>query len=339
VLRGAHPYPDEEGEASARRLLAEASRLGAEDLLIVLLSGGGSALLAAPAEGLTLQHVHATTRALLRSGATIEAVNTVRRQLLAAAGGGLAAAAAPATIETLVLSDVLGDPLPAIASGPTVPSPTTARDAVEVLARHGVRDSLPRAVLEVLERRSTSTSGRPAWSERSRLRILANNRTAVDAAAWELEGRGFQTIIHSGHVEGEASARGRQLAALARALRPRRSTAFVLGGETTVTVTGAGRGGRNHELTLAAAIELAGTASCVLLSAGTDGMDGLADAAGAVVDPGTAERLVRAGIDPQAALAENDSGTALGAVDATIVTGPTGTNVCDLMALLVAGRG
>jgi glycerate 2-kinase len=336
VLRGAHPYPDSHGEASTRKLLQLVAGLAEDDLLVVLLSGGGSALMAAPEAGLTLDDVRATTQALLEAGAPIEAVNTVRRQLLAAAGGGLARTAAPAQVVTLVLSDVLGDPLPAIASGPTVPSPTTADDALVVLDRFGIRDGVPAPVVAFL----TGLSGFAedlAWAGRNRIQVLANNSTAVEAAAATLSDRGYGTVIHSGFLEGEAGARGRQLGGLARAMAPAGSAAFLVGGETTVTVRGTGRGGRNHEIALAAAIELADGAGRVVLSAGTDGVDGLAEAAGAVVDPSTVARLHDAGIDLSTALADNDSGTALAAVGDAILTGPTGTNVCDVTMVLAAG--
>ncbi len=335
VRRGAHPYPDAAGEEAARELLELARGLGAGDLLVVLLSGGASALLAAPEAGLALEEVVAATRALLEAGAPIGAVNTVRRELLAAGGGGLAAAAHPARVETLVLSDVLGDPLPDIASGPTVPSPTGPAEALVVLERFGVRERVPPAVVRHLERRAAAPpAGPPRWAARSRARVLANNRTAMEAAAAEARRRGYAVWRARRPLVGEAAPRGRQLAALLLAAEPPGPFAGVLGGETTVTVRGGGRGGRNQELALAAALELEGGPPRVLLAAGTDGVDGLTDAAGAVVDPGTAGRVRAAGIDPRAALAANDSGTALAAAGDALVTGPTGTNVCDLALLL-----
>jgi hydroxypyruvate reductase len=335
VLRGAHPSPDEQGEASCRRLLELAESLGEDDLLLVLLSGGASALLAAPRPGLTLDDIRATTTALLSSGATIHQLNAVRRQLLAAAGGGLGRAAAPARVVTLVLSDVLGDLIPDIGSGPTVPSPTTAADALGVLGGLGVVADLPRTVVDVLRAR-VETAGDDAWAERSRIHVLANNRTAVDAAAASLTGYGYRTIAHPGDLTGEARDRGALLARFAESFSSRRPTAFVAGGETTVTVRGSGSGGRNHELALAAALELSGRRQVVILAAGTDGIDGLADAAGAVVDPGTVARARVAGVDLTAALAGNDSGPALAATGDAIRTGPTGTNVCDLVLVLTA---
>jgi len=333
VLRGAHPSPDEQGEASCRRMLALATTLGEEDLLLVLLSGGASALLAAPRPGLSLEDIRATTTALLSSGATIHQLNAVRRQLLEAAGGGLGRAAAPAQVVTLVLSDVLGDLIPDIASGPTVPSPTTAADALGVLGGLGVVGDLPRSVVDVL-RASVETTDDVSWAERCRIYLLANNRTAVDAAAAALAVRGYDAIVHPGFLEGEARERGALLARFAEAFSSSRPAAFVAGGETTVTVRGAGSGGRNHELALAAALELSGRQPVVILAAGTDGIDGSTDAAGAVVDPGTVARARAAGVDLAASLAGNDSGPALAATGDAIHTGPTGTNVCDLVLLL-----
>jgi glycerate-2-kinase len=335
VLRGAHPSPDEQGEASCRRLLELAESLGAHDLLVVLLSGGASALLAAPRPGLTLEDVRATTTTLLKAGATIHQLNAVRRQLLSAAGGGLGRAAAPAPVVTLVLSDVLGDLIPDIGSGPTVPSPTTAADALGVLGGLGVAAELPQNVVDVL-RAKVEAEDDVSWAERSRVHFLANNRTAVEAAAAFLSDRGYRTVAHPGELTGEARARGALFAHLAEAFSSRRPTAFVAGGETTVTVRGSGTGGRNHELALSAALELSGRRQVVILAAGTDGIDGLTDAAGAVIDPGTVARARAAGVDLAAALADNNSGPALAAAGDAIRTGPTGTNVCDLVLVLTA---
>jgi glycerate-2-kinase len=338
VLRGAHPYPDADGEASTRHLLELANSLGENDLFMLLLSGGGSALLAAPEDGLTLEDVRATTQVLLTAGANINQVNAVRRQLLAATGGGLARVASPAQVVTLVLSDVLGDPLPDIASGPTVPSQTSVADALGVLGGLGIIGDVPAAVVDFLHDR-VEVPVDDSWAARSRIQILANNRTAVDAAADLLEDRGYQTLVHPGFLEGEASERGSQLAIMSMAFWAHRQVAFVVGGETTVTVRGDGTGGRNHELALAAAVAAADTRGWVVLAAGTDGVDGMAEAAGAVVDPTTIAKLRAANFDADNVLADNDSGTALSAIGDAVVTGPTGTNVCDVTIVLTAGRG
>lgn len=336
ILRGAHPYPDAEGEASTRRLLELAASLGADDLLVVLLSGGGSSLMAAPALGLELADVRATTEALLKAGAAITEVNTVRRQLLAAAGGGLGRAAAPSAVRTLVLSDVLGDPLADIASGPTVPSTSTPAEALAVLDRFAIRDAVPEAVAHFLDRAAGQEGYDDTWAAASSTRVIGNNRTAVEAAAAALEERGWAVVIAPQHLVGEAAYRGRELAGEARARKPRGPESVVHGGETTVTVRGEGRGGRNQELALAAAIELEGADATALLAAGTDGVDGRSDNAGAIIDQTTMARLRAAGIDARAALRNNDSGTALEATGDVFRTGPTGTNVCDLTLMLTA---
>jgi len=337
VRHGGHPYPDADGEASTRRMLELADDLGADDLMVMLVSGGGSSLMAAPEEGLTLDDVRATTEALLRAGAPIGAVNTVRRPLLAAAGGGLARRCHPAPVVTLVLSDVLGDPLPAIASGPTVRSPTAAGDALRVLDRFGIRTTAPPAVSSLLEA-AAATIDDGAWTATATTRVIGNNRTAVEAAAAELAGRGYATVVHPGRLEGEARQRGRQLGGLCAAIRSVPPVAFLVGGETTVTVRGTGRGGRNQELALAAAAELERSPAGLLLSGGTDGVDGVSANAGAMIDSTSSHRLRTAGFDALDVLARNDSATALEAVGDAIVTGPTGTNVCDITIVLSAGH-
>jgi glycerate-2-kinase len=336
ILRGAHPYPDGDGEASTRCLLEVAAGLGNDDVLVVLLSGGGSALMAAAEEGLELDDVHATTKSLLKAGAAINDVNTVRRQLLAAAGGGLARAAHPAPVHTLILSDVLGDPLADIASGPTVPSSTSSNDALAVLDRFGLREAVPGVVTAYLRAAAGRVVDDSAWAAIASIHVIGNNRTAVDAAAAELAARSYDVEVAAGHLEGEARERGREIGIAANTRESRPPTGVVLGGETTVTVRGGGRGGRNQELALAAAIEVDGANNVVVLAGGTDGIDGLSDNAGAIVDSTTTERLRRAGIDPGESLADNDSSTALETVSDNIRTGPTGTNVCDVTLVLTA---
>ncbi len=336
ILRGAHPYPDVDGQASTRRLLEIAAGLGRDDLLIVLLSGGGSALMASPEEGLELDDVHATTKALLKAGAAINDVNTVRRQLLAAAGGGLARTAQPAPVHTLILSDVLGDSLTDIASGPTVPSSTNAGDALAVLDRFGLRETVPDAIIEYLNAAAERVIDDSAWAAIASSHVMGNNRTAVDAAAAELAARDYDVEVVAHYLEGEASMRGCELGIVGRTRESRAPTGVVVGGETTVTVRGGGRGGRNQELALAAAIEIDGANNVIVLAGGTDGIDGLSESAGAIVDSTTYERLRRAGIDPAVSLADNDSAAALDAVGDSIRTGPTGTNVCDVTLVLTA---
>ncbi len=336
LLYGAHPYPDSVGEASTHTLLDVARSLGEDDVLVVLLSGGGSALLAAPVDGLTLADIRSTTELLLTAGAPISEVNTVRRQLLAAAGGGLMRAAFPATVRALIVSDVLGDAPADIASGPTVVSPTTAADALEVLDRFGLRGAFPDAVVAHL----IATGGNPpddgTWGAASTTRVIANHRTAVEAAAIELRSRSYLVEVAAEPLVGEAAECGREIAAAARTMESTAPAAVVMGGETTVTVRGSGSGGRNQELALAAAIGINDAAAVVVLAAGTDGIDGASENAGAVVDATTCRRLQEMGLDPEALLTTNDSGTALEAVGDAIRTGPTGTNVCDLTLVLTA---
>lgn len=336
IYTGAHPYPDEAGESSTRRLLEVADGLGRDDCLVVLLSGGGSALMAAAEDGLSLDDVHQTTSALLTGGADITEVNTVRRQLLVAAGGGLARRAHPASVQTLVLSDVLGDPLPDIASGPTVRSPSTADHALRVIDCFSLRERVPKTVISFLEDAADDPVDDGTWIGNASTRVIGNNRTAVEAAAASLAETGWKVVVEAENLVGEASERGVELAAKALQMESCSPCAAVYGGETTVTVRGSGRGGRNQELALAAALEMMSTGNTVLLSGGTDGIDGLSDNAGAVVDTTTAARLEESGIDPRAALSDNDSGTALETIGDAIRTGPTGTNVCDVTLVLTA---
>jgi hydroxypyruvate reductase len=314
-------------------LLEVARSIGGHDLLVVLLSGGGSALLAAPEQALRLEDIQGTTGLLLKAGAPIGDINTVRRQLLAAAGGGLGRAAYPAPVTTLILSDVIGNPVHDIASGPTVPSPSTPDDALSVLERHSIRDSAPRAVVEHLNLARNLTTD-DSWTAANRVEIIGDNRTAVEGAAVWLAEHGYAVEVVAASVVGEASVRGREIAAAAE--ESGTPSAVVFGGETTVTVRGSGRGGRNQEVALAAAIEIEGHEGLVLLAGGTDGVDGGSENAGAVVDGSTAIKLRRSGIDPQTILDNNDSGTALEAVGDAFRTGPTGTNVCDLTLVLSA---
>ncbi len=302
ILRGAHPHPDSEGEHSTRRLLDVAGSLAGDDLLVVLLSGGGSALLAAPIDGLSLADIRSTTEVLLRAGAPITDLNKVRRHILAAAGGGLARAASPATVRTLIVSDVLGDSLHDIASGPTVVSSTTAADALAVLDCYALRRAVPEAVVTLLVAASGNPPDDGAWAAACATHVIANNHTAVEAAALELRSRAYQVEVATEPLVGEAADRGREIADRARAPESSASTAVVMGGETTVTVRGPGRGGRNQELALAAAIGIENAGNIVVLAAGTDGIDGSSKDAGAVVDATTCPRLRKMGLDPETLL-------------------------------------
>jgi glycerate-2-kinase len=338
VREAGHPVPDARSEAAARELLALAAGTGPGDVLLVLLSGGASALLACPLPGLSRADLAAATQALLGSGAAIDEVNTVRKHLVEVAGGRLALAAGARHIEVLAISDVPGDRPDVIGSGPCAPDPTTFADALAVLARRGLGAAFPaaaRAQLAAGARGERPESPKPGDAAFARVRttLLADNRVALAAAAAEARRRGLAALTLPGTLRGEAREAGRRLAALAVASRPRVPTVLLAGGETTVTLEasgGNGRGGRSQELALAAALALAGSAGITLLAAGTDGSDGPTDAAGACVDGGTTARAAARGLDAQAALGCHDSHSFFRAAGGLVQTGPTGTNVMDL---------
>lgn len=341
----AHPVPDERGIAGAARIAELARQAGADDLVLCLISGGASALLPLPAPPLTLEQKQVTTQLLLRSGAAIGEVNAVRKHLSAIKGGQLARLCAPATVISLMLSDVIGDDLAVIGSGPTAPDTSTFADALSVLDRHGLRDGVPSAVRERLEQGAagalpeTPKPGDPLFRRVQNL-VVGSSALAVEAAASEARALGYRPLILTTRLEGEAREVARALAAIAHEAaldgRPVRSPAcLIAGGETTVTVRGTGKGGRNQELALAAALDLAGAPRLVLLSGGTDGTDGPTDAAGAIVDGETVARAESAGLNARAALMANDSYPLLDATGDLLRTGPTGTNVMDVQVMLV----
>lgn len=337
VLPGDHPVPSAAGVESTRRVLDLAAAADEGTLVLAVITGGGSALLAAPAEGVGLDDLRATTDALLRSGASIHDMNAVRRHLSAVKGGGLARAAAPATVVTLAFSDVVGNHLAAIASGPTVPDGTTYADAIAVLDRYDL--AVPEAVRDHLDRGAagelpeTPGPDDPVFDRTSAF-VLADGFTAISAARDVVAGRGFEPLVLSSRVRGESREAGgfhvavvEECLATGNPVEP--PAALLSGGETTVTVTGDGAGGPNQEFALAAAIDLPdGT---VLASVDTDGIDGASDAAGALVDVDTVEDRREA----TAALDRNDAGGHLADRDALIRTGKTGTNVNDLHVLVV----
>jgi hydroxypyruvate reductase len=349
VLAG-HPVPDERGLAAASEVETLAEGLGEDDTLVLLLSGGASALLPAPVPSVTLQDKAAVTSLLLRAGATITELNTVRKHLSRLKGGGLARKATPARVVALVLSDVVGDDLSTIASGPTVPDPTTYADALRVLADRGVADRVPRAAREHLEagargeRAETTKPGDPLL-RRVRTRVIGGNRLSVEAAAREARRQGLRPVVLTTRLEGEAREVARVLVAILRECaengRPAAPPACLLaGGETTVTVRGDGRGGRNQELVVSAAAALADfPVEAIVASLATDGIDGASDAAGGVADRTSVARARALGLAPPAIfLAASDSHGFLAPLGDLIVTGPTGTNVMDLTVLLTAGR-
>jgi hydroxypyruvate reductase len=333
VLEAGHPLPDERSVTGARQLLDAVDGLSAGDLVLCLLSGGGSALLAALPPGVTLEEERVLTAALLRSGATIGEINCVRRQISLIRGGRLAAAAAPAQVVTLAISDVPGDDPSAIASGPTVPDHGTASDALAVLHRHAIAP--PPGIARWL--------GRPARDDptpgpfEADFRIIATARDALDAAAAVASDAGFTPFILGDAIEGEAREVARTHAEAARRLAERDGRCLLLsGGETSVTVRGPGRGGRNCEYLLALGLTLSDRTDVWALAADTDGVDGSEDNAGAVWTPHTLAVASERGFDAADHLARNDAYGFFAGVDQLVMTGPTHTNVNDFRAVLIA---
>ncbi|GAB4307799.1 MAG: glycerate kinase [Candidatus Bipolaricaulota bacterium] len=348
VVEASHPVPDSRGVEAARRIAGLVDGANQDDLVLVVISGGGSALLTLPATGLTLEHLQETHELLLRSGAPIQAVNSVRKHLDQLKGGQLARRAAPAQVVSLILSDVPGDPLHVIASGPTVPDPTTFLDAHRVLQDHRLWEKVPEAVRSHITRGvegeipETPKPGDPVFRTVHNMTV-GSGATAAEAALEAGERLGFKGAILTTELCGEAREVGQVIASLAREVvrcgRPvPRPGLLVLAGETTVTVRGSGKGGRNQEASLAAALGIAELDCVVLCFVGTDGRDGPTDAAGGMVDGGSVGRMIAAGIDPRAALLNNDAYTALRASRDLVVTGPTGTNVADLCVVAVGAR-
>jgi glycerate 2-kinase len=325
-----HPVPDQRGVDGARRIAAIARDSGPRDLLLCLISGGASALMPLPAERVTLAQKRGITRRLLACGAAIHEINTVRKHLSQIKGGHLARLAYPATVVTLILSDVIGDDLDVIGSGPTVPNRSTVADAAAIFRKYGLRP---------LALRETPNPGDPVFDRVQNL-IVGSNRQAIDAAARKARALGYRTIVLSTFVEGETRDIALMHAAIAKEIlssgRPARPPVCLLsGGETTVTVRGKGLGGRNQEFVLAAAIALEGFGSVTIFSAGTDGIDGPTDAAGAIADASTIPRARKLRMDARTFLDNNDSYRFFDRLGTLVKTGPTGTNVMDVRILLV----
>ncbi len=345
LLEAGHPVPDERGAAAARAIHALAGSAGAEDLVLVLVSGGGSALTPAPVPPITLGDKQAMTRLLLAAGATINQLNVIRKHASLLKGGQLARAASPARVEALLLSDVVGDPLDVIASGPTTPDVSTFAEALDILDHFNLRERAPRSIVHRLEQGArgelpeTPKPGDPLFAG-VRNSVIGNNALVVNAAAARARELGFTPHVLTRALEGEARDVAGRFVELARAIRagrgPVRAPACVIaGGETTVTIRGRGKGGRCQEFALTAALAMDGLDDVVTLAAGTDGSDGPTEAAGAVVDPESVARARVRGFDPEAGLAENDSNTVLGGAGDLVVTGPTNTNLLDLYMVLV----
>ena len=345
VVEAGHPLPDAMGQQAAERILEIAGQAEGHDLVICLISGGGSALLPAPVPGLGLRQKVALTDLLLRSGAAIQEINTVRKHLSRIKGGRLAEAAAPAQVAVLVLSDVPGNPLDAIASGPAAPDPTTFDQALEIIRRYGLETRIPPPALDHLRRGARGEvpeTPKPgdAVFRRVHTVVIGSNEHAARAAANAARRRGYRTLLLTTFLEGEAREAARVFAAVARSVQdagvPLRPPACILaGGETTVTVRGEGRGGRCQEFTLAAAQAIRGRRRTLVAAFGTDGTDGPTDAAGALADGTTVDRARRAGLDPAEALARNDAYPFFSALGDLIITGPTRTNVNDLYVALI----
>ncbi len=345
VNEASHPVPDEAGLRGAEEIIRLLRRTEEKDLVIFLISGGGSALLPAPAEGLTLKDKQHVTKLLLDCGATIHEMNTIRKHISRVKGGQLARLAQPATLISLIISDVVGDRFDSIASGPTVPDESTFKDCLRILEKYGLMARIPLAALRHLEKGSrgeieeTPKSGNPVFSRTQNL-IIASNSQAVEAAEEKARALGYNTLVLSTLVEGETREIARMHTAIAKEIlrsgRPvRRPACLISGGETTVTVRGSGLGGRNQEFSLAAAIEIDSLEDTVILSGGTDGTDGPTDAAGAISDGTTLRRGRALGLEAEACLRNNDSYNFFQPLGDLLVTGPTFTNVMDLHLVLV----
>jgi glycerate 2-kinase len=340
IVEAAHPVPDAAGYLAARRMMEQVSGLGPDDLVVALISGGGSALLPQPAAGMTLEDEQALSHILLASGAPIGVMNIIRNEVSAIKGGRLAALASPARVATLVVSDVPGDDPALVASGPTLPMRSTRAEARHLVTLYGL--DLPQAAQDVLagDDNPAPHPGDPRLA-RNTVRTIASAAISLEAAAGRAAAHGVTPHILSDAVEGEARDVARVHAALAREVatrnRPFAKPAVLLsGGETTVTIRGNGRGGRNAEFLLSLAIAIDGLEGIAALAADTDGIDGAGDNAGAFADGTTATKMRAAGIDPRAALVDNDAYNAFRAVGGLFITGPTGTNVNDFRAILVS---
>jgi glycerate 2-kinase len=345
INEAGHPIPDAAGMDGARRMVDLAGTASEGDLVICLISGGGSALMTLPVEGVTLEDMEALTSSLLRCGATINEINTIRKHLSQIKGGNLSRAAYPADVVSLILSDVVGNPLDVIASGPTVPDSSTFADAYEIVERYDLVDELPTSIVDHLRQGrdgiipETPKDGDPLFVNTYNL-IVGSNEIAAQAAIERAKGAGFHTLLLSTYVEGEAREVAHVFCAIAREILHSghpvpRPACVVAGGETTVTIRGEGKGGRNQELALSAAIQLDGLDQAMIVALATDGTDGPTDAAGAVADGWTLRRARGKKLLARDYLANNDSYRFFEQLDDLLLTGPTNTNVNDLTFVFV----
>ena len=345
LVEAGHPLPDESGVKGAGEIIKLLSGAGERDLVLCLISGGGSALLVAPAPGISLEDKRKTTELLLRCGARIEEINAVRKHLSQVKGGRLVRIAWPARVVSLILSDVVGDPLESIASGPTYPDSSTFEDCIRILRGYEIYHELPASVKEHLqaglrgEEEESPKPGDPLF-QRVQNVIIGNNLKSLLAAEVRAEELGYNTLILSSSIQGETREVAKVHAAIAKEILnsgiPVKPPACIIsGGETTVTVRGKGLGGRNQEFVLASAIEIDGLRGVVVLSGGTDGTDGPTDAAGAIADGATVKRAQQMGLNPWDYLADNDSYHFFQKLGDLLITGPTNTNVMDLRLILV----
>lgn len=338
VYEAGHPLPDQNGINATKQVIANLKKADADTLVVLLISGGGSALLVAPAENLTLEDKQAAADLLMKAGADIYELNTVRKHLSAIKGGRLAQLAHPAKVVSLILSDVIGDRLDTIASGPAYPDSTTFNDAIDVIRKYDLHEKMPDRVLELLYRGAEGLVPETPKQDMTLFNDVENitigsNRILIDSAKKIVEDAGMKVDIFSYEITGEAVDAGRMIAQRAR--RSVGNTCIISGGETTVNVRGKGVGGRNMELALSFAIDIKGLSGITLLSAGTDGTDGPTDAAGAIVDGNTVANASAAGIDAQKYLDNNDSYNFFKKAGCLLITGPTGTNLMDLQMVVV----
>jgi len=340
-----HPVPDESGVKGAKRMMEISGRADKDDLVIVLISGGGSSLMPLPRDGISLNDKRELTAKLLKCGATIGEINAVRKHLSCFKGGWLAKKAYPATVLNLIISDVVGDALESIASGPTVPDSTTFADARKILERYALWADAPVSIRKLIidgENGLIEETPKPGSECFKKVYsvVLGNCHSAALAAVKSLKAEGFNTLLLTSSLEGEARTVGTMLSSIAAEIDSSgnpvpKPAAVVVGGETVVTVRGSGKGGRNQELLLSAALKLQGTGSTVMASLSTDGVDGPTDSAGAIVDGATVERGKRLGLDAEKSLIDNDSYGFFSRLGDVIVTGPTGTNVNDISLIIV----